>query len=66
MALLTPGRYNQSYAEQAHLARYLGFLLGPILIGAAATVVTLPVALAIPVILSLFVAASAPALRPRS
>ncbi len=27
IALLTPGRYNQSYAEQAHLARYLGILL---------------------------------------
>ena len=27
LALLTPGRYNQSYAEQAHLARYLGVLL---------------------------------------
>ncbi|MET0445959.1 MAG: circularly permuted type 2 ATP-grasp protein, partial [Pseudorhodoplanes sp.] len=27
IALLTPGRLNQSYAEQAHLARYLGFLL---------------------------------------
>lgn len=27
MGLLTPGRYNQSYAEQAHLARYLGLLL---------------------------------------
>lgn len=27
MALLTPGRFNQSYAEQAHLARYLGMLL---------------------------------------
>ena len=27
MALMTPGRYNQSYAEQAHLARYLGLLL---------------------------------------
>src|SRR6185295_1459409 len=23
IGLLTPGRYNQSYAEQAHLARYL-------------------------------------------
>ncbi|MEV4342893.1 MFS transporter [Actinoplanes sp. NPDC049596] len=45
---------------------YLGFLLGPILIGAAATVVTLPVALGIPVILALFVAVSAPALRPRA
>ena len=27
IGLLTPGRYNQSYPEQAHLARYLGYLL---------------------------------------
>jgi uncharacterized circularly permuted ATP-grasp superfamily protein/uncharacterized alpha-E superfamily protein len=27
IGLMTPGRYNQSYAEQAHLARYLGLLL---------------------------------------
>lgn len=27
IALLTPGRYNQTYAEQAHLARYLGLPL---------------------------------------
>jgi uncharacterized circularly permuted ATP-grasp superfamily protein/uncharacterized alpha-E superfamily protein len=27
IGLLTPGRYNQSYAEQAHIARYLGLLL---------------------------------------
>ena len=27
IGLLTPGRFNPSYAEQAHLARYLGFLL---------------------------------------
>ncbi len=27
IGLLTPGRLNPSYAEQAHLARYLGFLL---------------------------------------
>ncbi|BAK64805.1 hypothetical protein SLG_01300 [Sphingobium sp. SYK-6] len=27
IALLTQGRYNQSYPEQAHLARYLGILL---------------------------------------
>jgi uncharacterized circularly permuted ATP-grasp superfamily protein/uncharacterized alpha-E superfamily protein len=27
IALLTPGRFNPSYAEQAHLARYLGMLL---------------------------------------
>ncbi|XVU29511.1 MFS transporter [Actinoplanes sp. CA-054009] len=44
---------------------YLGFLLGPVLIGAAATVVGLPVALGIPVLLAVFVAASAPALRVR-
>jgi uncharacterized alpha-E superfamily protein len=27
IGLLTPGRWNQSYPEQAHLARYLGLLL---------------------------------------
>jgi uncharacterized circularly permuted ATP-grasp superfamily protein/uncharacterized alpha-E superfamily protein len=27
IGLLTPGRYSDTYAEQAHLARYLGFLL---------------------------------------
>jgi len=27
IGLLTPGRYNASYTEQAHLARYLGLLL---------------------------------------
>lgn len=27
IGLMTPGRWNPSYAEQAHLARYLGFLL---------------------------------------
>lgn len=27
IGLLTPGRFSPSYAEQAHLARYLGFLL---------------------------------------
>lgn len=27
IGLLTPGRWNPSYPEQAHLARYLGFLL---------------------------------------
>ena len=27
LALLTPGRFSLSYAEQAHLARYLGLLL---------------------------------------
>jgi uncharacterized circularly permuted ATP-grasp superfamily protein/uncharacterized alpha-E superfamily protein len=27
IGLLTPGRYNSSYSEQAHLARYLGLML---------------------------------------
>ncbi len=44
---------------------YLGFVLGPILIGAASTVVGLPKALAIPVVLALFVAAGATVLRPQ-
>jgi hypothetical protein len=43
---------------------YAGFLLGPILIGSARTVVGLPTALAIPVALALFVCAGAVALRP--
>ncbi|GAA1032808.1 MFS transporter [Virgisporangium ochraceum] len=43
---------------------YLGFLLGPIAIGAAATWVGLPAALLIPVVLALFVAASATVMRP--
>ena len=42
---------------------YVGFLLGPILIGVAATYVGLPTALGIPVVLALFVAASATAMR---
>ncbi|MFC8846795.1 MULTISPECIES: MFS transporter [unclassified Micromonospora] len=42
---------------------YLGFLFGPILIGAAATAVGLPAALWIPVVLAVFVAAGATAMR---
>ncbi|MEV4512703.1 MFS transporter [Dactylosporangium sp. NPDC049525] len=75
MALIAPQVYsaagdrNPEAAGRA-LARvvglgYLGFLLGPVLIGAASRVVGLPGALAIPVVLSLFVAATATALRPR-
>jgi predicted MFS family arabinose efflux permease len=45
---------------------YVGFVLGPILIGSASTVVGLAKALAIPAFLALFVAASAAALRPAS
>ena len=43
---------------------YVGFLLGPVLIGAASTLVGLPAALTIPAVLALFVAACAPVLRP--
>jgi MFS family permease len=75
MALIAPQVYsaagdrNPDAAGRA-LARvvglgYLGFLLGPVLIGAASRAVGLPGALVIPVVLSLFVAAGATALRPR-
>ena len=75
MALIAPQVYsaagdrNPDAAGRA-LARvvglgYLGFLLGPVLIGAASRLAGLPGALTIPVVLSLFVAATAPALRPR-
>lgn len=43
---------------------YLGFVLGPILIGAASTVVGLPKALAIPAVLALLLSLSAGVLRP--
>jgi MFS family permease len=64
------GRENAARAGQA-LARvvsigWLGFVFGPLLIGAAASVVGLPAALAIPVALAAFVAATAGALRPRA
>ena len=42
---------------------FLGFVLGPILIGAAAELVGLPAALLIPAVLALFVALAATALR---
>lgn len=42
---------------------YVGFLLGPVLIGSAATVVGLPAALWIPVVLAVFVAASGVVMR---
>jgi predicted MFS family arabinose efflux permease len=62
------GNRNPAMAGRA-LARvvsigYIGFLTGPILIGAASTAVGLPRALAVPVLLSLFVAGTAAALRP--
>jgi MFS family permease len=45
---------------------YLGFLLGPVLIGSASTQVGLPAALSIPVVLALILSASAGLVRPRA
>jgi MFS family permease len=60
---LDPKRAGRALSTVVSIG-YLGFLLGPILIGAAATVVGLPTALSIPVVLAMFVAASATAMRP--
>jgi predicted MFS family arabinose efflux permease len=58
-----PARAGQAIARVASLG-FLGFIVGPILIGGAAELVGLPVALSIPVVLVLAVALAAPALRP--
>jgi predicted MFS family arabinose efflux permease len=58
-----PARAGEAIARVASIG-FLGFILGPILIGGAAELVGLPVALAIPVVLVLAVALAAPALRP--
>jgi MFS family permease len=58
-----PERAGQAIARVASLG-FLGFIIGPILIGGVAVLVGLPAALAIPVALVLAVAAAAPALRP--
>jgi len=59
-----PARAGRALSVVVSLG-YLGFLLGPILIGAASTVVGLPAALAIPAVLALFVSLGAGALRPQ-
>jgi predicted MFS family arabinose efflux permease len=59
-----PARAGQAIARVASVG-YLGFLTGPLLIGAAAEAVGLPWALTIPVILAFFVTLTASALRPR-
>ncbi|WP_248963276.1 MFS transporter [Sphaerisporangium perillae] len=59
-----PARAGQALARVATLG-YLGFLTGPVLIGAASELLGLPRALAIPAMLALFVALAAPAVRPR-
>jgi MFS family permease len=57
-----PTRAGHALARVASLG-YAGFLTGPVLIGGAAELFDLPRALAIPVVLALFVAVAAPALR---
>jgi fucose permease len=58
-----PARAGRALSQVVSLG-YAGFVIGPILIGSASTVVGLPTALAIPAVLVLFVAAAASALRP--
>ncbi|SDS68804.1 MFS transporter [Actinoplanes derwentensis] len=58
-----PRRAGQALSTVVSIG-YLGFLLGPIAIGAVATVVGLTTALWIPVVLAIFVAASARSIRP--
>jgi predicted MFS family arabinose efflux permease len=57
-----PARAGRALARVVSMG-YAGFLAGPVLIGSAATLVGLPRALAVPVLLAGFVALSATALR---
>jgi predicted MFS family arabinose efflux permease len=59
-----PARAGQAIARVASVG-YLGFLTGPLLIGAAAEAVGLPWALTIPALLAFFVTLTATAVRPR-
>ena len=63
--LRNPHRAGQAIARVASLG-FLGFVVGPVLIGAISGFVGLPWALAVPVVLVLFVAAAATALRPNT
>ena len=60
-----PAAAGKAIARVAGLG-FLGFVVGPVVIGAAAELVGLPTALAIPAVLALFVAATATALAPRT
>ncbi|GIH97896.1 MFS transporter [Planobispora siamensis] len=57
-----PARAGRALARVASLG-YAGFLTGPVLIGGAAELLSLPRALAVPAVLAFFVALAAPALR---
>ena len=59
-----PSRAGQAIGRVAGLG-FLGFVVGPIVIGGTAQLLGLPRALLIPAVLALFVAAAAPALRAR-
>jgi fucose permease len=58
-----PAHAGQALSQVVSMG-YAGFLIGPILIGGASTIVGLPRALGIPALLVLLVAAGATALRP--
>ncbi|MEU4330709.1 MFS transporter [Nonomuraea dietziae] len=58
-----PARAGEAIAQVATLG-YAGLMLGPVIIGGAAEVVGLPLALGIPVLLCLFMSLSAVSLRP--
>jgi len=58
-----PARAGEAIARVASLG-FIGFVVGPIVIGGVAELVGLPTALAIPVVLVMAVALAAPALRP--
>ncbi len=60
-----PARAGQAIARVAGLG-FLGFVVGPVVIGAAAELFGLASALTIPALLALFVALAAVALRPRT
>jgi len=57
-----PARAGQAIARVASLG-FLGFVVGPVVIGALAEVTGLPAALSVPVVLAVFVAAMAGVLR---
>jgi len=59
-----PAHAGQAIARVASLG-FLGFVVGPVVIGAAAQIFGLSRALAVPALLALFVAFAAPALRIR-
>jgi predicted MFS family arabinose efflux permease len=60
-----PARAGQAIGRVAGLG-FLGFVVGPVVIGGAAQVFGLPRALAVPAVLALFVAGAASALRPQA